>query len=96
MTGQFEIVGIRHMPPQEPVREKGQNSRKPVVSIILLALIVTGCLACDLIMTKDPAYLDLRNYNVPPNREFIFGTDMMGRDLFSMIWYGGRISLFIG
>ena len=25
-----------------------------------------------------------------------FDTDTMGRDIFSMIWYGGRISLFIG
>ena len=40
--------------------------------------------------------MDLKNYNVPPNREFLFGTDTMGRDVFSMIWYGGRISLFIG
>lgn len=47
-------------------------------------------------MTKDPAYLDLKNYNVPPCQEFLFGTDTMGRDIFSMIWYGGRISLFIG
>ena len=47
-------------------------------------------------MTKDPTYMDLMNYNLAPNREFLFGTDTMGRDIFSMIWYGGRISLFIG
>ena len=47
-------------------------------------------------MTKDPAYLDLRNYNVAPNREFLFGTDTLGRDIFSGIWYGGRISIMIG
>ena len=40
--------------------------------------------------------MDLMNYNLAPNREFLFGTDTMGRDIFSMIWYGGRISLFIG
>jgi peptide/nickel transport system permease protein len=47
-------------------------------------------------MTKDPSYLDLHHYSVPPDREFFFGTDTMGRDIFSMIWYGGRISLWIG
>ena len=31
-----------------------------------------------------------------PGKEFLFGTDTMGRDIFSMIWYGGRISLLIG
>ena len=30
------------------------------------------------------------------DREFLFGTDTMGRDIFSMIWYGGRLSLCIG
>lgn len=29
-------------------------------------------------------------------REFFFGTDTMGRDLFSCIWHGGRVSLTIG
>ena len=47
-------------------------------------------------MPKDPSYMDLKNYTVAPCREFLFGTDTMGRDIFSMIWYGGRQSLFIG
>ncbi|MCI9255379.1 MAG: ABC transporter permease [Lachnospiraceae bacterium] len=64
--------------------------------MVVLAVIVCGCLACELIMTKDPTYLDLQNYNIMPGREFLFGTDTMGRDIFSMIWYGGRISLLIG
>ena len=47
-------------------------------------------------MTKDPTYLDLAHCSAVPCREFLFGTDPMGRDIFSMIWYGGRLSLFIG
>ena len=47
-------------------------------------------------MTKDPTYLDLAHCSAVPCREFLFGTDTMGRDIFSMIWYGGRLSLFIG
>lgn len=96
MTGQFEIVGMRETAQVEPEQKKKWYEGKPVCSIVLLVLIVTGCLACNLIMTKDPSYLDLKNYNVPPNQEFLFGTDTMGRDIFSMVWYGGRISLFIG
>ena len=81
---------------REHKQRKKWYEGKPVISMAVLVLIVTGCLACDLIMTKDPFYLDLKNCNVPPNLEFRFGTDTMGRDIFSMIWYGGRISLFIG
>ena len=47
-------------------------------------------------MTKGPTYLDLAHCSTAPCREFLFGTDTMGRDIFSMIWYGGRLSLFIG
>lgn len=96
MTGGFEIVGIRETAYTEPVQKKKWYVGKPIFSMVILGLIVTGCLACSLITTKDPFYLDLQNYNVAPNREFLFGTDTMGRDIFSMIWYGGRISLFIG
>lgn len=96
MAGQFEIVGMRETAQVEPEQKKKWYEGKPVVSIAVLVLIVTGCLACSLITTKDPSYLDLKNYNVPPKQEFLFGTDTMGRDIFSMVWYGGRISLFIG
>lgn len=34
--------------------------------------------------------------NVPPNSEFWFGTNSIGQDLWSRLWYGTRISLFIG
>lgn len=47
-------------------------------------------------MTKDPTYMELQSCAVAPCREYLFGTDTMGRDIFSMIWYGGRVSLFIG
>ena len=47
-------------------------------------------------MTHDPTYMDLANCARQPDREFWFGTDAMGRDIFSMIWYGGRASLSIG
>lgn len=68
----------------------------PRLSLLTLTIIVIGCLAQNLIMTKNPSYMDLGNYNVAPNREFLFGTDTMGRDIFSMIWYGGSLSLWIG
>lgn len=77
-------------------KKKGRFRGKPLVSVIVLAVIAAGCLCCRFVMTKDPTYMDLLNFNRPPGREFWFGTDTMGRDIFSMIWYGGRVSLLIG
>jgi len=92
----FEIVGIR---PEKtaalPCREKWYR-RWPVFSMAVLCIIALACLFCELFIPKDPTYMDLLNYSVAPNGEFLFGTDTMGRDIFSMIFYGGRISLAIG
>lgn len=40
--------------------------------------------------------IDLLVKNRPPSINHWFGTDDLGRDMFTRIWYGARISLFIG
>ena len=92
----FEIVGAHAVENQTVTVKKKWFQGKPVVSIVLLGMVLLGCLFAEAIMTKDPTYMDLLHYNKAPGREFLFGTDTMGRDIFSMIWYGGRISLLIG
>ena len=91
----FTMVGIRPEPPA-PKKKVRRLKGFPWISVILMAAIVLCCLFAEGIMTKDPSYLDLKNFNVAPNAEFIFGTDTLGRDIFSGIWYGGRISIMIG
>ncbi|MEJ2166462.1 MAG: ABC transporter permease [Desulfobacterales bacterium] len=44
----------------------------------------------------DLAALDLEDSYRPPGGKFILGTDDQGRDIFSAILYGLRISLFVG
>lgn len=96
MNHGFQVVGIRQSDSLPALKPQNRRQKRPIASALILLLILSGCLACELIMTKDPSYLDLHHYSVPPDREFFFGTDTMGRDIFSMIWYGGRLSLFIG
>ena len=96
MRGEFELVGIREASNTPPCQKEKWYKGKPVISFILLGMIAAGARAAEWLMTKDPACLGLQHYSTPPDGEFLFGTDTMGRDIFSMIWYGGRISLFIG
>lgn len=91
----FTQVGIRPETEALETKKKKRNDF-PWISLILLVVITGCCMAAELLMTKDPTYLDLQNYNVAPNWEFLFGTDSLGRDIFSGIWYGGRISISIG
>lgn len=91
----FARVGIRPEPPAQP-KKKGFRRDVPWVSFGILGGLLLCCLCAELLMTKDPTYLDLANCNVAPNSEFLFGTDSLGRDIFSGIWYGGRISIAIG
>lgn len=72
------------------------GSRSPLPAAFVLGVILAGCLCCGMFAGKDPAYMDLSHYLAAPCREFWFGTDTMGRDIFSMVWYGGRISLLVG
>lgn len=92
----FRVVGIRPSGPAPAQKNISWYQNKPLFPVLVLAVIILGCICADWIMTKDPAYMDLLNCNVHPGKEFLFGTDTMGRDIFSMIWSGGRISLTIG
>lgn len=91
----FEIVGSKKADAIEYVIKKRHNNI-PYVSFIILGIIILGCVFADIISGRNPEYLYL-SYNLnPPSKHFLFGTDNLGRDIFSCIWHGGRISLFIG
>lgn len=94
MNDPFQLVGIRPQEAAAPTPKPRQ--KRPVLSLTVLGLLVLGCLAAPLIAPGDPGYLDLLHTSQAPGREFLFGTDAMGRDLFRCIWHGGRVSLFIG
>ena len=92
----FELAGIRTVE-EQPLRAKRKWYKEyPVVSMLFLGIMIVGCFFCEQIMTVNPTYMDLEHCNVAPGRNFLFGTDTLGRDIFSMIWYGGRVSLLIG
>ncbi len=63
---------------------------------VFIALIAVFAIFAPLIASHDPAGMDTRSVLSPPSREHIFGTDPLGRDVFSRVLYGSRISLSIG
>ncbi len=92
----FTVAGIRPQEPPPPPPARPWYRGRPVLSAVLLAAVVLGCLCAGVIAPRDPAYMDLLNCFRAPDGTYLFGTDAMGRDIFSMVWHGGRVSLAVG
>ena len=82
------------------------NTPVAVVSFVVFMVIILAAVFANFIAPNnpfDPASLNLMNGFTPPMQAneftgevFLLGTDDQGRDLFSTILYGLRISLFVG
>ena len=64
--------------------------------LIVLALVLLVSLAAPWIAPYPYEAIDLQRGASPPSRDHWFGTDALGRDLFSRCLYGGQISLAVG
>lgn len=62
----------------------------------ILVLLVAMALAAPLLTAFDPTELTPRLRLRAPGGDHVLGTDMAGRDVWSRVAYGARISLFIG
>ena len=75
---------------------KLMNNRLAVVGLCLFTIILLASLFAPLLTGYDPLSIDLRGRLQPPSWQHWFGTDMTGRDVFSRVLYGGRISILVG
>jgi peptide/nickel transport system permease protein len=67
-----------------------------VIGGLLLALMVAIALAAPFLGTVDPAALSPIRRLRMPSAQYWFGTDALGRDVYSRVVYGARASLFVG
>ena len=66
------------------------------VSGLMIALLVVAALAAPLIAPFDPLAINLNIVKQAPGPVHLFGTDTLGRDIFSRVVFGARTSLLIG
>lgn len=67
-----------------------------VASLIVLCLLYLMAIFAPLLATHDYQAVAPEKRNSPPSREHWFGTDDVGRDIYSRILHGARISLSVG
>ena len=69
-----------------------RNKMFSLLAVAAIAIILVGVFA-PVIATHSPYESNLHDAFIAPNSEHIFGTDKLGRDIFSRVIYGTRISL---
>ncbi len=72
------------------------KNKLAMLGLVVLILLIIMAIIGPLIAPESVTKLSLTNQNLPPSKEHWFGTDQLGRDMFSRTWYGARISLFVG
>lgn len=75
------------------------KQKSMAIGMILVLVLTFAAIFAPLLSPYDPIKVDLHNNILPPSWEHPFGTDNLGRDVFSRVMYGTRIdilaSLFI-
>ena len=75
--------------------------RVPIIPLIILILFIVVGVGANWIAPHDPTKASLRDRNLPPawleggDSRYIMGTDHLGRDVYSRVVHGARISLVV-
>lgn len=72
------------------------NNKMALAGLLFIGAVLVFAAFAPYIAPYDPAHIDTKNILVGPSCAHVFGTDTLGRDIFSRIVYGSRISLSIG
>lgn len=73
-----------------------RRNRMAMVGLAILLLFMLSAIFAPFLTPYDPIQSDFEKTFQPPSAENLLGTDNLGRDVFSRILYGSRISLAIG
>ncbi|MFI5032248.1 MAG: ABC transporter permease [Reyranellales bacterium] len=79
-----------------PVRRKRRVGGLFIASVTWIALVALGAIFADLLPIPRPTDMDMLGKRALPSAEHWLGNDVLGRDVFSRLIYGGRISLTVG
>lgn len=83
--GRF-VVSFKHFLKTQPLG---------VVSAVIIIVLLLAAIFAPLLATHDPGLIGRRSQLDPPSAEHWFGTDELGRDIYSRVLYGARISLIV-
>ena len=90
-------ISIAELPPLKEFAIRFVHNRSAMIGCIILVVFALLAIFAPVFTTYTPQEQDLNALKLKPFQEgHLLGTDDLGRDLFTRIIYGGRISLTIG
>lgn len=96
---QQRLIAPQKLVEEAPWRRNLRNARRNrllILGLVVLIPIVLMALCAPLLATHDPLKSDAARRFAPPSAANIFGTDDFGRDVYSRVIFGARISLRVG
>src|SRR6266478_5051321 len=79
-----------------PVRRRRQLGGLFVAAVAWIAVIALAAIFANLLPIPSPTDIDMLGKRALPSTEHWLGNDQLGRDEFSRLIYGGRVSLTVG
>ena len=73
-----------------------KENKLAMVSSVILLIIIAMAIVQPMVSRYEYDEQDLFATNQGPSMEHLFGTDQLGRDIFTRCWSGARVSLLIG
>src|SRR5262249_22092739 len=74
----------------------GRRNILATAGMIMVAVFIVLAFFARWLAPHDPSHIDLPSRLQPPSSAHWFGTDELGRDIFSRVIYGARISMLVG
>ncbi len=97
---QIEEEELLYLPKPDTIRTKllhmCRENKAAAVSGLVLAVMAFAIIFADKLTVYDPNGVNLMERLLPPSAAHWCGTDELGRDIFTRILYGGRVSLLVG
>lgn len=96
-AGRASLVPIGETPKQRPwliaTIVEVRRSRQGFIALATIVIMLVGAIGAPLLTRFDPLEMHMRERFAPPSWTYWFGTDEFGRDIFSRLVYGARVSL---
>lgn len=94
---QFRDPGIpEEKTPFQLAMRRFSHNKIAIFGLVLMILIILSALFAEQITTQDPLEFHSKERLSPPSSAYLLGSDPMGRDVYTRIMYGGKVSLWIG